>query len=187
MPALAPQTRGPTLDALRRSSAGYPMVYLREARHSTTPRSAGSKAGAQGTMAAARWSGRGRQGRAATGHNRAMTTLYGIPNCDTVKRAREWLARHGVAYEFHDFKKHGVPADRLRAWVDAAGWEGLLNRRGTTWRGLDAARQAAVIDAASAQGLMREEPSTIRRPVVEWDDGRVTVGFDADAWAAAAR
>jgi Spx/MgsR family transcriptional regulator len=113
-----------------------------------------------------------------------MTILYGIPNCDTVKRARDWLAAHGVAYHFHDFKKAGVPADRLRAWVEAAGWERVLNRQGTTWRKLDAGRQASVVDAASAQALMREQASVIKRPVVEWDDGRITVGFDAQDWQA---
>jgi len=112
-----------------------------------------------------------------------MTTLYGIPNCDTVKKARAWLAQHGVDHVFHDFRKQGVPPERLRAWVDAAGWERVLNRQGTTWRKLDAGRQAAVVDAASAQALMRAEPSTIKRPVVEWDDGRITVGFDAAAWS----
>ena len=116
-----------------------------------------------------------------------MTILYGIPSCDTVKKARDWLATHAVAYEFHDFKKQGVPADRLQAWVAAAGWERVLNRKGTTWRQLDAARQAAVVDAATAQAVMRAEPSTIKRPVVEWDDGRITVGFDAEAWGAATR
>jgi Spx/MgsR family transcriptional regulator len=115
-----------------------------------------------------------------------MTTLYGIPNCDTVKRAREWLAAHGVEVRFHDFKKQGVPADRLQAWVAAAGWERVLNRQGTTWRKLAPAQQAAVVDAASAQALMREQASVIKRPVVEWDDGRITVGFDADDWAARA-
>ena len=113
-----------------------------------------------------------------------MTILYGIPNCDTVKRARTWLAAHDVAHEFHDFKKAGVPADRLQAWVDAAGWERVLNRKGTTWRKLDPATQSAVVDAASAQALMREQASVIKRPVVEWDDGRITVGFDADDWEA---
>ena len=112
-----------------------------------------------------------------------MTTLYGIPNCDTVKRARDWLAFHGVAHDFHDFKKAGVPADRLAAWVAAAGWERVLNRKGTTLRKLDAGAQAAVVDAASAQALMRAQASLIKRPVVEWDDGRITVGFDAQAWS----
>ena len=115
-----------------------------------------------------------------------MTILYGIPNCDTVKRARDWLANHDIAYEFHDFKKQGVPGDRLTAWVAAAGWERVLNRKGTTWRKLPEAQQAAVVDAASAQALMREQASVIKRPVVEWADGRITVGFDADDWAARA-
>jgi arsenate reductase len=118
--------------------------------------------------------------------NHAMTTLYGIPNCDTVKRARDWLATRGVDYRFHDFKKQGVPADRLAAWVAAAGWERVLNRKGTTWRKLAEAQQASVVDAASAQALMREQASVIKRPVVEWDDGAVTVGFDAEDWAARA-
>jgi Spx/MgsR family transcriptional regulator len=114
-----------------------------------------------------------------------MTTLYGIPNCDTVKRARDWLAANAIGYEFHDFKKAGVPADRLAAWVAAAGWERVLNRKGTTWRKLDETLQASVVDAASAQAVMREQPSVIKRPVVEWDDGRITVGFDEAGWAAA--
>ena len=113
-----------------------------------------------------------------------MTILYGIPNCDTVKRARDWLAGRGVAYEFHDFKKQGVPADHLAAWAQAAGWERVLNRKGTTWRKLPEAQQASVVDAASAQALMREQASVIKRPVVEWDDGRITVGFDAVDWEA---
>lgn len=112
-----------------------------------------------------------------------MTILYGIPNCDTVKRAREWLATRGVACAFHDFKKAGVPADRLAAWVATAGWERVLNRKGTTWRKLDPSVQAAVVDAASAQAVMREQASVIKRPVVEWADGRITVGFDEDDWA----
>jgi arsenate reductase (glutaredoxin) len=113
--------------------------------------------------------------------------VYGIPNCDTVKRARAWLAEHGVAHSFHDFKKQGLPEERLRAWLAAPGWQLLLNRRGTTWRQLDAAAQAAVVDAASAAMLMRAQPSLIKRPVVEWPDGSVSVGFDAEAWARPAR
>ena len=110
--------------------------------------------------------------------------LYGIANCDSVKRARAWLAERGMAHQFHDFKKAGVPAAALEAWVAALGWEPLLNRRGTTWRQLDAAAQAAVVDAASARALMRARPSVIKRPVFEWPGGRVSVGFDAQAWAA---
>jgi Spx/MgsR family transcriptional regulator len=112
-----------------------------------------------------------------------MMIVYGIPNCDTVKRARAWLSEQGVAHTFHDFKKSGVPPQRLDAWVDAVGWETLLNRKGTTWRRLDDARREAVIGAALAQVLMLAEPSVIKRPVVEWPDGRITVGFDAVRWA----
>lgn len=106
-----------------------------------------------------------------------MTILYGIPNCDTVKKARTWLTEHGVAHEFHDFKKAGVPAERLPAWIAAVGWEKLLNRAGTTWRKLDPADQASAVDAPSASALMVAQASVIKRPVVEWADGRITVGF----------
>jgi len=110
--------------------------------------------------------------------------VYGIAQCDTVKRARAWLDERGRAYTFHDFKRAGVPEQRLDAWLEAAGWEALLNRKGTTWRKLDAAVQARVGDARSARALMLDQPSVIRRPVVEWDDGRITVGFDAASWSA---
>ena len=110
-------------------------------------------------------------------------TLYGIPNCDTVKRARAWLQAQGRDVAFHDFKKAGVPADRLDAWAQAVGWERLVNRSGTTWRKLDDAVRAAVVDAASAKRLMRDQASVIKRPVVEWADGAITVGFDAADWA----
>ncbi|MBV8500729.1 MAG: ArsC family reductase [Paucibacter sp.] len=105
------------------------------------------------------------------------TILYGIPNCDTVKKARAWLSEHGVEHEFHDFKKSGVPAEHLTAWTRSVGWERLLNRAGTTWRKLDAATQAAAADAAGASALMLTQASVIKRPVVEWADGRITVGF----------
>lgn len=106
-------------------------------------------------------------------------TLYGIPNCDTVKRARAWFAEHRIDVAFHDYKKAGVPADRLDAWMLAHGWERLLNRQGTTWRKLDDATRAAVTDAASAKALMLVQPSVIKRPVVEWRGGASSVGFDA--------
>jgi len=105
------------------------------------------------------------------------TILYGIPNCDTVKRARVWLTDNGVDYEFHDFKKAGVSADHLAAWMKAVGWEKLLNRAGTTWRKLDADTQAGAADAAGAAALMQAQASVIKRPVVEWADGRISVGF----------
>ena len=107
--------------------------------------------------------------------------LYGITNCDTVKKARAWLAERGVPYAFHDFKKSGVSAPQLQRWAQAVGWETLLNRRGTTWRGLSAEAQAAATDAASACALMQAQPSLIKRPVVEWGNA-VTVGFDASRW-----
>ena len=104
-------------------------------------------------------------------------TLYGIPNCDTVKRARAWLAEHGVPHAFHDFKKMGVPPDRLDAWMAADGWERVLNRQGTSWRKLDQATRAAVTDAATARAALLLQPSTIKRPVVEWAEGAITIGF----------
>ena len=110
-------------------------------------------------------------------------TLYGIPNCDTVKKARTWLHEHGRDAAFHDFKKLGVPVDRLDAWVGALGWERLLNRNGTTWRKLDDNVRAALVDARSAKALMLAQASVIKRPVVEWGDATVTVGFSAADWA----
>jgi arsenate reductase (glutaredoxin) len=114
----------------------------------------------------------------------ASTTVYGIPNCDTVKKARAWLNEHGVAHSFHDFKKQGVPEARLEQWLGAVGWERLLNRKGTTWRQLDEATRAAVVDASSARALMLQQASVIKRPVVQWASGDTTVGFDAAEWSA---
>lgn len=111
--------------------------------------------------------------------------VYGIPNCDTVKKARAWLTEHNLAYEFHDFKKLGVPADRLPAWMQAVGWDKLTNRQGTTWRKLDPSIQAEVTDANSAARVLQAHASVIKRPVVEWPDGRITVGFKADTWQSA--
>ena len=113
------------------------------------------------------------------------TTLYGIPNCDTVKRARAWLDDHGIAYRFHDFKKEGVPEAELDRWLKAPGWEALVNRRGTTWRKLDDATRASVVDAGAARTVLLAHPSLIKRPVVHWD-GRpdVTTGFDGAEWSA---
>ena len=111
------------------------------------------------------------------------TTVYGIPNCDTVKKARAWLNEHGVPHEFHDFKKQGVAPGDLDHWLQSVGWERLVNRKGTTWRQLDEATRAAVVDAASARALMLAHSSVIKRPVVRWAGGATTVGFDAADWA----
>ncbi|MEY3146652.1 MAG: hypothetical protein RL342_2323 [Pseudomonadota bacterium] len=110
--------------------------------------------------------------------------VFGIPNCDTVKKARTWLTEHGHEFTFHDFKKLGVPADQLPHWLAAIGWEKLVNRKGTTWRQLEPATQAAIKDDASASALMLAHPSVIKRPVVVWADGAVSVGFDAASFDA---
>lgn len=115
---------------------------------------------------------------------RAMQiTVYGIPNCDTVRKARAWLYGQGLAYRFHDFRKDGVPSASLDRWLAGPAAPLLLNRKGTTWRQLDAAAQAGAATPAGARALMLAQPSVIKRPVVEWPGGDVTVGFDSDAWA----
>ena len=109
--------------------------------------------------------------------------IYGIPNCDTVKKARKWLDANGIAYAFHDYKKEGVDAGKLESWSDAVGWEVLLNKRGTTFRKLGD-EDKADIDRAKAVRLMVEHPSMIKRPVAEHSGG-VLVGFREDEWQAA--
>ena len=116
--------------------------------------------------------------------NTSTPTVYGIPNCDTVKKARSWLTEHGMVYEFHDFKKQGVPAVLLPEWLASAGWQTLVNRKGTTWRKLDEATRLAVVDDASATALMMANASVIKRPVVVWGDGGLSVGFDVEVFAA---
>ena len=105
-----------------------------------------------------------------------MTVLYGIKNCDTVKKARAWLESHGVDYRFHDFRVDGLEETQLRAWARAVGWETLLNRRGTTWRKLPEPERADLTEAR-ALALMLREPTLIKRPVVEHDN-QCLVGFD---------
>ena len=107
-------------------------------------------------------------------------TLYGIPNCDSVKKARQWLEQHGVDYRFHDFRKDGLEADLVNLWIKRVGADILLNRRGTTWRQLDEQHKADP-DAASIAGLLLEYPTLIKRPVVT-KGSQVLVGFDRDAW-----
>lgn len=104
--------------------------------------------------------------------------VYGIPNCNTVKKARTWLDEQGQPFAFHDYKKQGVPADRLDAWIKQVGWEVLVNRQGTTWRQLDDVTKAGVVDAASARALMLDKASVIKRPVIEQTDRVLVVGFD---------
>lgn len=111
-----------------------------------------------------------------------MIHFYGIPNCDTVKKARKWLDSEGLDYTFHDYKKEGADAGDLARWADRVGWEVLLNRRGTTFRKLSD-EDKADIGREKAIALMVEHPSMIKRPVVETDDGnRVLVGFSQSEW-----
>lgn len=110
-------------------------------------------------------------------------TVYGIPNCDTVKKAREWLDAQGIAYTFHDYKKQGADTAKLKQWVAEAGWEKVLNRAGTTFRKLPE-EDKADIDGASAVTIMEANPSCIKRPVVEHSEG-LLVGFKEAEWQAA--
>lgn len=109
-----------------------------------------------------------------------MVTIFGIKNCDTMKKAFTWLEANGIGYDFHDYKKSGIDAATLARWEKTLGWEALLNRRGTTWRKLEPALQAS-IDRASALRLMQEQPSLIKRPVLE-SDGILLCGLEAEAW-----
>jgi len=109
-----------------------------------------------------------------------VPVLYGVSNCDTVKRARAWLEDRGFEHRFHDFKKDGLPPAALDHWLKALGWQALLNRQGTTWRKLDDAAKERVTDTPSARAAMVAHPSLIRRPVVEWPNGEITVGFSTD-------
>ena len=109
-------------------------------------------------------------------------TVYGIPNCDSVKKARAWMDAHGVAYTFHDFKKQGVPPEALDHWLASAGWETLLNRKGTTWRQLTPEQQASVVDAPSARALMLQQASVIKRPVLV-AGSTVLVGVNPELWS----
>jgi arsenate reductase len=105
-----------------------------------------------------------------------MITLYGIPNCDTVKKARTWLAGQQQDFNFHDFRKQGLTAEQVQHWLKSVGWEVLVNKKGTTWRALPDERKASIVDADSAIALMLENPSVIKRPVLQRADGS-HVGF----------
>lgn len=110
-------------------------------------------------------------------------TVYGIPNCDTVKKARNWLEANGIDYAFHDYKKAGADTGKLEAWVASVGWEKVLNRAGTTFRKLPE-EDKADLDAAKAVQVMAANPSCIKRPIVEHPGG-LLVGFKPDEWQAA--
>ncbi|MFP4640013.1 MAG: ArsC family reductase [Guyparkeria sp.] len=109
-----------------------------------------------------------------------MITVYGIRNCDTVRKARAWLDERGLEYRFHDYRKDGVPGEQLDTWLDRFGWETVINRRGTTWRRLPEAQRASM-DTAGARAAAQANPSLIRRPIVEHDGGTL-IGFDAEEW-----
>lgn len=108
-----------------------------------------------------------------------MITLYGIPNCGSVKKARDWLERQGIAYDFHDFKKAGIDEHTIAGWMKQVSWEVLVNKKGTTWRGLSDETKDAVTSAATATQLMIDNPSVIKRPVLRKGKS-ILVGFDAN-------
>jgi arsenate reductase len=110
-----------------------------------------------------------------------MITLYGISNCDTIKKAKRWLEENQVAYQFHDYRKDGLDRAQLERFEAALGWQTLINQRGTTWRKLPASVRDN-IDRPSALDAMLEQPAMIKRPVVETDD-YFLVGFNAEGWA----
>ena len=114
--------------------------------------------------------------------NKPTVTVYGIPNCSSVNKALAWLSEHGMAHGFHDFKKHGVPEVGLDRSLKAAGWELLLNRKGTTWRQLTPEQQASVVDAPSARALMLQQASVIKRPVLV-AGSTVLVGVNPELWS----
>jgi arsenate reductase len=104
-----------------------------------------------------------------------MITVYGIPNCDTIKKARKWLQNNNIEYRFHNYKSDGVPEKKLKSWVRQVGWETLLNRRGTTWRRLDEATKENISEKSAIQ-LMLDNPSIIKRPILEVGS-KIAVGF----------
>ncbi|KIQ04725.1 ArsC family transcriptional regulator [Agrobacterium tumefaciens] len=110
-----------------------------------------------------------------------MVTIYGIKNCDTMKKARTWLEAADIAYTFHDYKTAGIDAVHLNAWCDAAGWETVLNRAGTTFKKLDEADKSD-LTREKAIALMQAQPSMIKRPVLE-AKGKITVGFKPEIYA----
>ena len=114
-------------------------------------------------------------------------SVYGIPNCDTVKKARTWLTDQGFEFAFHDFKKQGLPEKHLNLWLKESGWERVVNRKGTSWRKLTTQEQASVSSNASAKPFLLANPSLIKRPIIEWQTEstlEITVGYQPEQWLA---
>ncbi|MFA3779869.1 ArsC family reductase [Yersinia sp. 1652 StPb PI] len=108
--------------------------------------------------------------------------LYGIKNCDTIKKARRWLEEQGIAYQFHDYRADGLSDEHLQGFIDQLGWEPLLNTRGTTWRKLPQAQRDAITDALAAKALMLEQPAIIKRPLLEATNGEMLLGFKIESY-----
>ncbi|AUQ24659.1 ArsC family reductase [Dickeya zeae] len=104
-------------------------------------------------------------------------TLYGIKNCDTIKKARRWLEEHRIDYRFHDYRADGLTTERLQSFIDDIGWQPLLNTRGTTWRKLDEAYRNSINNDVAAKAVMLEQPALIKRPLLVTDDGKTLLGF----------
>jgi len=116
-------------------------------------------------------------------YNNPQMIVYGIPNCNTVKKARTWLTDNGIAYEFHDFKKQGISADKLNEWCTVFGWEKVLNKKGTTWKKIPSDQQSLIKDQPSAVSLLMENTSAIKRPVVEKDGKAILISFDEELYS----
>ena len=109
--------------------------------------------------------------------------LYGIPNCNTVKKAQTWLKENGFEYEFHDFKKKGITEDKLKEWCSTFGWEKVLNKKGTTWKKVSIDEQAAITDRDTAVKFLIQHNSAIKRPVLEISGKAIQIGFDESQYA----
>lgn len=109
--------------------------------------------------------------------------VYGIPNCNTVKKARTWLADNGIEYEFHDFKKQGITTAKLNEWCEVFGWEKVLNKKGTTWKKISPEQQSQITGQAAAVALLAENTSAIKRPVVEKDGKAILISFDEELYS----
>ena len=111
-----------------------------------------------------------------------MYTVYGIPNCNTVKKSLDWLNKHSIQYDFHNYKKDGITVPKLNSWCKQINWQELVNKKGTTWKKLDASFQSSITNQKAAVQLMVEFTSVIKRPVIELDEKIVAVGFDEDEY-----